>query len=56
MNTVQMLALAGGIAGYIIGFIGIRLWFRYKEQREIELILQNNPYYQFTIAHENEDK
>lgn len=56
MNTVQILALLGGIAGYIIGFIGIRLYFRFKEQRELELILQRNPYYQFTISRENEDK
>ena len=57
MNTVQILALIGGIAGYIVGFIGIRLYFRFKEQREIEEVIRNNPYIYYGFAKkENEDK
>lgn len=57
MNAIQILALVGGIAGYIVGFIGIRLYFRFKEQREIETITSQNPYFYYGFASkENEDK
>lgn len=57
MNVIQILALAGGIIGYVAGFVAVRLYFRRKEIEAINAITSQNPYFYYGFAiKENEDK